>query len=140
MGSIQKTIKKAKDQDFSSLSVIGRNLIGLSFVIFGVGHIVGAQMLTYYIPFFVPFKMIWVVLSGGVFMFGGTLLILQKHVYEAAIYLSWFLVALTVFVYFIPFSIVGIFSNVALIGALLLVADNHDKNDKGIIRLLKSIF
>ncbi len=140
MGNIQKTIKKAKEQDFSSLSVVGRNLIGLSFVVFGIGHIIGAQMLTYYIPFFIPLKIIWVVLSGVIFMFGGVLLILQKHVHEAAIYLSWFLVALSVFVYLVPFNLVGIFSNVALIGALLLIADKYDKNDKGIVRLVKSIF
>ncbi len=140
MGNVQKTIKKVKEQDFSSLAIVGRNLVGLSFVVFGLSHIIGAQMLIYYVPFFIPFKVIWIVLSGVIFIFGGALLILQKHVYETAVYLSWFLGALSVFAYLIPFSLVGIFSNVALIGALLLIADRYDKNDKGIVHLVKSVF
>ena len=136
MNNIQKTIKKAKEQDFSSLSVVGRNLIGVSFIVFGINYIVEPQMVSYYVvPFFIIFKII----IGLVFMFGGALLILQKHVYEAAIYMSWFIAFVYLFTYS-SFSITAIFYNISLIGALLLVADGHDKNDKGIVQLVKGIF
>ena len=137
MTELNKAIEKIKKHD---LSTIGRSLIGSAFIVFGLGHLLGAQMLAYYVPFLIPFKVLWVVLSGIIFIVAGSLLIFQKYVYETAIYLSWFLVALSVLVYLIPLNIQGIFFNAALIGGLLILADKHDKNERGVFNFIKSIF
>ena len=121
----REEVTKAIKQDFASLHVLGRNLIGISFIAFGLSHFVYVSSLTYMVPYMLPFPALWVILSGLAYIAAGVLLVTERYVYKTCMYLSGFLLLLTVLIYLKPFSLTSIFQNIGFIGGLLLIADRY---------------
>ena len=121
----QAELSKFIKQDFKSFSVLGRNLIGLSFIMFGVTHFINVSSISYLVPSFIPFAALWVLLTGTLFITGGVCIVIQKYVYKATTYLSYLIALLAVIVYVPNLDLLNIFQNAALIGALLLIADKY---------------
>lgn len=140
MSTIQKHINNALRQDFGKLDVMGRNLIGLSFIILGLIHLFSPTMLVMYVPALLfPFKVLAVMVSGLLFIAAGVCFVLERHVYEAAMYLALFLAFLAIVVLLPMSDVAGFFTNIALIGALLTLADKYDSTDRTIRNFFKRI-
>ena len=140
MGKVEKLLKDAVHQDFHKLDVLGRNLIGVAFVMLGIVHIFSPSLLVGYIPlFFFLFKVLLVMLSGILFLAAGVCFILERYMYEAALYLAIFLAFISLTVSLPMFNVVGFFTNVAIIGALLMLADKYDHSDRTITNVIRCI-
>ncbi len=72
----------------NNLKTIGRILFAFPFAVFGLMHLMKANVMAGIVPSFVPGGVIWVYVTGLVLIGGTISIITQKQIYVAALVLA----------------------------------------------------
>ena len=113
-----------------SLTTLGRIVLSVPFIVFGVNHLLNAQAMKGLVPSFVPGGIFWVYFTGLALIAAGVAIIAQKYAKLAGLLLAGLLLTFIVTLHlpglFVQqtqqMSMVGLLKDAALAGGVLLAA------------------
>jgi putative oxidoreductase len=113
-----------------SLTSIGRIILAVPFVLFGLNHLIHAQAMQGMVPSFVPGGIFWIYFTGLALIAAGVAMIAQKYAKLAGLLLAGLLLTFIVTLHlpglFVQqtqqMAMVGLLKDMALAGGALMVA------------------